>query len=140
MRRLNKMAQRGDRAKLEAIFAAEGESLVRTAIGMALAGDSSALKQSLDRLMPPVKERLIKVALPPVASANDVPAAIAAVVGAVSRGELPTSEGTALVSMISAMRQAYELVDLAARLEAVERALPGPHAGPGTASSTGGHQ
>jgi len=120
------MAQRGDRAKLEAIFAAEGESLVRTAIGMALAGDSSALKQSLDRLMPPVKERLIKVALPPVASANDVPAAIAAVVGAVSRGELPTSEGTALVSMISAMRQAYELVDLAARLEAIERALPGP--------------
>jgi hypothetical protein len=132
------MAQRGDRAKLEAIFAAEGESLVRTAIGMALAGDSSALKQSLDRLMPPVKERLIKVALPPVASANDVPAAIAAVVGAVSRGELPTSEGTALVSMISAMRQAYELVDLAARLEAIELALPGPQVGSGRPFGSGG--
>jgi hypothetical protein len=134
------MAQRGDRAKLEAIFAAEGESLVRTAIGMALSGDGGALRLSLDRLMPAAKERCIRIELPPVESVADVPRAIGVVVARVAAGELAPSEGTALCGMLSSMRSAFELVDLAARLEAIERALPGPQAGPGTASSTGGHQ
>jgi translation elongation factor EF-Tu-like GTPase len=113
------------REKLEALLEAEGGALIKTAIERAKSGDSASLRMALDRLMP-VRERTIKINLPPVESVNDLPKAIGAVVGSVSRGELAPTEGTALVGMLSAMRQSFELVDLAARLEAIERAMPAP--------------
>jgi hypothetical protein len=112
------------KVKLEAVLEAEGEALLRAAIGKARSGDVPALRACLDRLMPSQKERMIKVELPPVESAADVPKAIGAVVARVTAGELAPSDGSTLVSMLGSMRAAFELVDLQARLEAVEAKLP----------------
>jgi hypothetical protein len=116
-------------AKLVALLEGEGEALLRAAIEKGRSGDVSALRLAIDRLMPPLRERPIKVDLPSVDSVGDVPRAIGFVVASVARGDLVPSEGTAIVGMLSSMRSAFELVDLQARLEAVERALPmGPAA------------
>jgi hypothetical protein len=127
------------REKLEALLEAEGEALLRTAIERGKAGDSAALRMALERIWP-VRERAIRIELPRVESANDIPKAIGAIVERVASGELVPSEGSTIVGMLSQMRSAYELVDLAARLEAIERALPQGLAGLGTAVSSGGAQ
>jgi hypothetical protein len=113
------------REKLESLLAGEGEALIKTAIERARAGDGAALRLVIDRLLPPMRERFLKFDLPPVESVADLPRAVACVVGSVAKGELTPSEGTALCGMLQSMRSAFELVDLAARLEAIERALPG---------------
>lgn len=127
------------REKLETLLEAEGSALIKTAIERAKSGDSASLRMALDRLMP-VRERTIRIDLPRVESVHDLPKAIGAIVGRVAAGELAPSEGTALVGMLSSMRASFELVDLAARLEAIERALPGPQGGSGTVSGSGGEQ
>jgi hypothetical protein len=129
---------KASKAKLEQILETEGEALVRAAITKARAGDVAALKACLDRLMPPQKERCIKVDLSLVESAADVPKAIGAVVARVAAGELAPSDGSSLVGMLGSMRAAFELVDLQARLEAVEAKLP--DATPWRHSSVGGIQ
>jgi hypothetical protein len=118
---------------LDEILNDEAASLLRTAIEKGKAGDGSALRLALERVMPPLKERFIKVDLPKVESVADLPKAIGAVVERVSAGALTPSDGSALVGMLSSLRSAFELVDLAKRLEAVELALPGPQAGAGSA-------
>jgi hypothetical protein len=80
----------------------------------------------------PVRERA-KIELLKIESVADLPRALATIVEAAANGGLALSEATALCGMLSQMRSAFELVDISARLEAVERALP---AGPG-ASGTG---
>jgi hypothetical protein len=112
------------RDKLNELLESEGEHLLRAAIEKGRRGDVSALRLALDRLMPTARENCIKVELPPLESVSDVPRAIAATVARVAKGELSPSEGTALCGMLSSLRASYELVDLAARLEVVERALP----------------
>jgi hypothetical protein len=106
-----------------------------TAIERAKSGDASALRLALERIQAPLKERSIKIDMPPIEGVNDLPRAIAFVVSAVSKGALTPSEGTAMTGMLGAMRSAFELVDMNARLEAIERALPGPHVGSGAASN-----
>jgi hypothetical protein len=59
------------------------------------------------------------------------------IVARVANGELTPSEGATVVGMLSAMRAAFEAIDLAARISAIELALPG-NVGSGTASGTGG--
>jgi hypothetical protein len=122
----------------EKLLAGEGEAIVKTAIERAMAGDGAALRLAIDRLMPPVRERFLKFDLPPVESASDLPKAIGAIVGQVASGSITPSEGSTICGMLSAMRSAFELVDLAARLEAVERALPMAQVGSGRPFGSGG--
>jgi hypothetical protein len=128
------------RAKLQSLLDDQGDALLRVCIAHGLDGNMAAARLALDRLMPAAKERCIRIELPQIESASDLPKAIGAIVGQVASGSITPVEGSTICGMLSAMRSAFELVDLAARLEAIERALPGPHVGPGTASSTGGYQ
>jgi hypothetical protein len=112
------------REKLESLLAGEGEAIVKTAIERAMAGDGAALRLVIDRLMPPVKERFLKVDLPRIETVADLPRAVGVVVARVSAGQLTPSEGTQLCGMLSTLRASFELIDLAERLAALERALP----------------
>jgi hypothetical protein len=118
---------------LDAILNEEAASLLRTAIERAKGGDGSALRLALERIQAPLKERSIKIDMPPIEGVNDLPRAIGFVVGAVSKGALTPSEGTALTGMLGSLRSAYELVDLAKRIDAIELALPGSQPGAGAA-------
>jgi hypothetical protein len=127
------------RDKLNELLESEGEHLLRACIERGRSGDTAALRMAIDRLMPTARENCIKVELPPLESVSDVPRAIGMVVARVAAGELAPSEGATVVGMLSSMRAAFETVDLAARITAIELALPGPQAGSGTAYNAGGH-
>ncbi len=113
-----------NKVDLAALIEKEGPAIVKAMIASAKGGDVSAARMIVDRLMPAQKERCIKLEIPPLESAADVPRAIGAVVARVAAGELAPSDGNTLVGMIGAIRAAFELVDLQARLEAVEAKLP----------------
>ena len=49
-----------------ALLSGEAEGLTRTAVKMALAGDVTALRLCLERLVPPSPEALVSLDLPPL--------------------------------------------------------------------------
>ena len=64
---------------LEHLIEGEGEAIVRSLLAAAKGGDTSAARALLDRLVPPRKERPVKVALPVLRTARDARDALAAV-------------------------------------------------------------
>ncbi len=52
-----------------AFRAGESEALTRRAVEFALAGDPTAMRLCLERILPPCRERAVKFALPPIESA-----------------------------------------------------------------------
>jgi hypothetical protein len=74
--------------------------------------------------MAPTAQR-ITIDLPATTTIDGVRDAIAAVVKAVAGGDIAPSEGNSLVAVIEAQRKAIETVDLAARIEALEKAAAG---------------
>jgi hypothetical protein len=121
-------------ATLEALLDAEGENLLRAAIERGRAGDVGALRMAIERIMPPLKDRLVTLPLEGIETVADLLKAIGVVIADVARGKLTPTEGSTLVGMLSAMRSAFETCEMETRLRAIELALPAPQAG----SSYGG--
>jgi hypothetical protein len=85
------------------LLAGEAEALTRKAVEMALAGDPTAMRLCMERVLPPCRERTIKFSLPPIEgaltgesngpSAHDVSRAMDAVTSALARGRDHTGRG-----------------------------------------------
>jgi hypothetical protein len=121
---------RGSRHKatLAAEMLLDGEtgSLTRKAIEMALAGDATAMRLCLERIIPPRKERPAKFQLPPLKTPADLIAASAAIVEGVASGELTAGEAADMSRLIANVGAAIEVSELSARLDALERAAANP--------------
>src|SRR6516164_7490558 len=52
----------------------ESEALTRKAVELALAGDPTALRLCIERIVPPCRERPVKFTLPPIENAADIAA------------------------------------------------------------------
>src|SRR5918994_675567 len=65
---------------LEALLEGEGEALARKAVAMALAGDTTALRLCMDRILPARKDRHVPFTLPTLETAADAVKATAALV------------------------------------------------------------
>jgi uncharacterized protein DUF5681 len=76
----------------QALLDGEAEALTRKAVELALAGNPLALKLCLDRIQGPRRERTVAFRLPPIASAADLAAAMAAIADATAAGELTPAE------------------------------------------------
>jgi hypothetical protein len=76
----------------EILLDGEAEALTRKAIDLAQAGDTIALRLCLERIVPPRRERTLRFALPPLQSAADAPAAMAAIVAAAAAGNITLGE------------------------------------------------
>ncbi|EYD75386.1 hypothetical protein Rumeso_03033 [Rubellimicrobium mesophilum DSM 19309] len=92
---------------------------------MALAGDTTALRLCLERLLPPRRDTPIALDLPPLHSARDAAQAVGAVVAAVGRGDLTPLEGKAVVDLIDSYRRILEVTELEERVAELEEALRG---------------
>ena len=103
-----------------ALLEGEAEALSRKAIEMALAGDSVALRLCLDRIAPPRKDSPVTFLLPRMATAHDAAQAAGAVLEAVALGELTPTEGATVMSLIDGYRKILELLELEARISALE--------------------
>jgi Family of unknown function (DUF5681) len=104
----------------EALLEGECRALVRKAVELALAGDVTAIKLCLERILPRRHERTLALALPPVTEPGAASAAIAAIIRGVGTGDLTPGEAKALVALVEAALKSHELVDHEKRLTAVE--------------------
>lgn len=98
----------------------EAEALTRMAVTMALGGDTTALRLCLERIAPPRRDASVTFALPPISSALDAARAAAAVLDAVSIGELTPTEGAHVMGLVETCRRTLEMTELEARVAALE--------------------
>jgi Family of unknown function (DUF5681) len=110
---------------LESLIEGEGEVVVRSLLAAAKGGDTSAARALLDRLVPPKKERPLKVALPELRSAKDARDALASVTAAVADGEMLPGEGATVVGLLEAYTRAVAAAELEERVAALESRLAG---------------
>ena len=100
-----------------------GPELVKTALDLAAGGDTTMLKLCLDRLVPPRKDSPVRVELPVMESAADIPQAMGAILASVAAGELTPTEAQAVAGLVEIHRKSLETADLSARLDAIESKL-----------------
>lgn len=98
----------------------QAEALTRQAVTMALAGDTTALRLCLERLAPPRKDAPVQFPLPRMVTAHDASQAAAAVLQAVSDGDLTPTEGAQVMGLVDSYRRTLEVTELEARVAALE--------------------
>lgn len=113
------------RTEMRALLQPHADKLVKKVVDLALAGDVQALRICIDRIIPPVREDRLQVAMPDIADAAGCTEAQAAIMKAVASGELLPSQGEALAGLVEHQRRAMYDQDLAKRIEAIELQLKG---------------
>ena len=103
-----------------ALLEGEAEALTRKAVGLALEGDTIALRLCLERIAPPKKDAPVLFDLPPMQSAADAAKAAGAVLGAVAAGDLTPIEGAHIMGLVETYRRTLETTELETRLTALE--------------------
>ena len=111
---------------LESLLDGEAEALTRKAVDLALAGDITALRLCLDRILPPRKDRPVSFEMPKINNAQDARAASAALLDAVASGNLTPSEASEVGKLIDAYVKTIELTEVLARLDKLEASSNDP--------------
>jgi hypothetical protein len=91
-----------------ALLAGEAEALTRTAVELALAGDPTAMRLCIERLLPPCRERAVKFCLPPIESVSDISAAMQAVTSALAKGDITPGEAATIAGVVETFARAIE--------------------------------
>jgi hypothetical protein len=107
---------------LEALLDGDGEALTQKAVEMALAGDATALRLCMDRILPPRKDRPVTFALPPLERPEDAIKVSAALCQAVASGQLTPAEAGELAKLVGGFTKAIELHEIQQRLDRLEAA------------------
>lgn len=103
-----------------ALLEGQAQALTQRAVELALAGDTTALRLCIERLAPPRKDAPVEFTLPAMKTAHDAAQAAAAVLQAVSEGDLTPTEGAQLMGLVDSYRRTLEVTELEARLAALE--------------------
>ncbi|MBV9199502.1 MAG: hypothetical protein JOY83_07140 [Alphaproteobacteria bacterium] len=103
-----------------ALLAGESETLTRKAVELALVGDPTAMRLCLERILPPLRERTVKFALPPIESAADIAPAMKAVTSALAGGAITPGEAERIASVVDTFMQALDTSDFDRRLQELE--------------------
>ena len=104
----------------EALLDGEAGALTRKAIEMALAGETTALRLCLERLVPPRKHRPIAFDLGVLNGPSDALAAVVTVLKATAHGEITPSEAAAVAALLEGYRRTFKTTEMEARLDALE--------------------
>jgi hypothetical protein len=98
-----------------------GRAATTPSIQMALAGDTTALRLCLERVLPPRKDRLIEVSMPPITNAEEAAGAMTSLIAMVADGELSPSEADALATLIERRTKIVEAHEFELRLRVLEQ-------------------
>src|SRR6267142_2049632 len=101
----------------------EAEVLTRRAVELALAGDPTAMRLCIERILPPCRERAVKFALPPIESAADIAPAMKAVTSALAAGAITPGEAATIAAVVDTFVRAIETSDFDRRLKIMEADL-----------------
>lgn len=104
----------------EALLDGQSKALTKKAVELALAGDSTALRLCLERILPPRKDRPVQFQMPTLVTVEDASKCMAAILDAVAIGELTPNEATSLASLVSTFVRTIETVELEKRIAALE--------------------
>ena len=104
----------------EALLDGEAETITRKCVTMALAGDPTALRLCLSRILPARRDREIVLDLERLRGSKDALRAIETILGAVADGKITPSEGQAVAAMVETHRRTFEVEELENRIEALE--------------------
>jgi hypothetical protein len=108
---------------LEQLMACDAEEVVRAVVKKARAGDMTAARIIIDRLIPPRKGRPVPIDLPAVRAAGDLLAAQSTLIRALAEGEVTAEEAAAVSSVLEANRKMIETEELATRLQRLEERM-----------------
>ena len=86
----------------------EAEALTRRAVELALAGDPTAMRLCIERILPPCRERPVKFTLPPIENAADVSVAMNAVTSALARGIITPGEAERIANVVETFARAID--------------------------------
>ena len=115
-------SQNRSQAILREMLVANAEMVVLAVIESAKAGDMSAAKLIVERVLP---KRLCRpldgVVLPQINSVADACQAMEAIINAVLAGVLSTEEGAHLSAVVETYRRTIEVAEVVARVERLER-------------------
>jgi hypothetical protein len=106
---------------LESLLDGQASALTQKAIDLALTGDMAALRICLDRILPPRKDRPVTFDFPVITTAAEAAVTMAAVLAAVSSGQITPSEASDVGKLVESYVKAVETADLSARIERLER-------------------
>jgi len=104
----------------QALIDGKAEEVVEKALALALAGDGPVLRAILDRLCPARKDAPVKVSLPTIESAADLPAVTATLLDAVAKEQLTPGEAQAVAGLVEMHRRALETSSLEERIAKLE--------------------
>ena len=106
---------------LQELLDGEGAAITRKAIELAKAGNERALRLCMERLIPPCRERPVRLNLPQdLTTARGVSSALAAIVAGVSQGDITTGEAVQLANVLEIRRKTIETEEFDRRLTELE--------------------
>jgi hypothetical protein len=105
---------------IEALLDGDAEALTRKAVGMALEGDTVALRLCMDRICPPRKDSPISFKMPPVNSVSDAASVMRSVMEEVAMGSISPGEAKAVSEVLDCYRRLVETSEFEHRLTALE--------------------
>ena len=105
---------------IEALLDGEAEAIGRKAIKMALAGDTTAIRLCLERIVPARRDRPISFSLPELKTAGDAVKAAGAILNAVAAGDITPGEAAELGRLVESFARTIEVSDLEDRIARIE--------------------
>lgn len=112
----------------EALIDGDAGAITKKAIELAKAGDLTAIRLCIERILPPRKCRPLKIKLPLIEKPADILRAVNAILVAVSSGQITTDEADALLRTVEAARKAMETEELHGELDSLKDRLELLHA------------
>jgi hypothetical protein len=107
---------------IEALMEGQWETLSKTAVAMALRGDTAAMRLCMERIAPQRRGTTVEIPdFPEIKSAADVPKALAALIAAVAAGLLSANEAKPLADLFTAYTTAVDVIDTAAEVAEIKR-------------------
>ena len=97
----------------QALIDGQSEALTQTLIQMALERDPVAMKLSMERILPPRKDRPVSFQLRPIGSARDAAEAQSDIAAAVSSGRMTPAEGADISKVLANAAKAFEVAEIA---------------------------
>ncbi len=79
---------------------------------------------ALSAIIPPRKDRPVKLDLPPMATASDISTALGVITETMAAGELTPDEANSVAAIVELKRRAIETVDHEEGLKMLEAGMP----------------
>lgn len=98
----------------------DAEEIVTAIIEKAKAGDSTAQRLCMERIMPPMRSSVIQINLPKLETSQDILKGYDALIDALAQGDLTLDELDRLSDVLENKRKAIETVVLAEEMERIK--------------------